>query len=1206
MKSDGREGRPTGVFMFSKKLLASAAVISFAVAGAASAQETTSAVRGNVRSTDGTPVAGAQVTVTHGPTGAVSAEYADAAGVFDLRGLRVGGPYTIEVTADDFQGQRMENVFLEVGTPFRIALDLEPSDAEIVVTATRSGLSDSVGSGSVLSRSDIESTVSVTRDIRDLARRDPLVTQNSRGDGGISIGGSNPRTNRITIDGVQAQDDYGLNTGGLPTRRGPISIDAVRQFAVEAAPFDVENGDFIGGAINIVLREGGNDLDGSAFVNYLNEGLVGTRIQGQRIDNTTVQENWGATVRGPLWRDRLFFALSYETYESQDPTSVGPAGGGFASSIIGPSGVPNSMTLADIAAVTDVFDGDYGSTFEFGEISLTKPVTDEKYTGRFDWNITDDHLATLTFRHSESALRQRTNLSATSAGLDSQWYTTGEDDYTTALQINSRWTDSLSTEARVSFRDYTRLQAPPGGQDFSDIRVCATPGTNVGGNSASNNALLACSTPAAVSPPAVAVVRFGPDQFRHANFLHTENTQAQFSAEYQVGAHLFKAGVQYQDQLIFNLFVPNSDGTYYFDSIGDFDGSSQGTAGVTGYASELIYRNALSGNPNDAAADFSYATTSLFVQDTWDVTDRLTLNYGLRYDSYSVADDPALNPNFVTRHGRTNQVTYDGRDVIMPRFSATYDITDDMRLSGGVGLFSGGLPDVFIANVFGNTGILDNTITFQRSILNNDPVTSLATAYGFIRETSGAVNCSSAVANQYGAFSGQQVCLAALNVPINSAFGDNIPAEVQAALGGSSASPTSETNVFASNFEIPSIWKANLSFNWDFHRNLRFGADVLVLQDEQGLAFRDIRAQRLIINGVQALTPDGRIRYDGLGLTAGQRTTAGITSVNPGANRDIEAFNPDETPVSWVASVNLQGTWDNGIEAGISYARQNIDEYSNGARFSSTASSLYGSQFAAEDPNAATRGRGQEEITDSIKYNFSFRHDFVADLETRFTLLGEWRTGRPVSFTMSGGSSRNSVFGVNRGAQLAWVSNLENMTQVAGGATVTTTDDVWRTADNRMTFAGNDTVTRASGVETAGADGVLDDIARLRDALNQFGLTTGGTIARGAYENNDIHRLDLQISQELPAFRGHRTLLTFDVANVLNLLNSDWGVISEYTEDVRLFNVACADLTGGTTATGGTVSCNTYRVSSINTTQTEQRNTDLSRWAIQIGLKYEF
>lgn len=1149
-----------------KKFYGGAALtaLSFAISGAAFAQETTSAVRGQVTDDTGAPIGSAQVTVTHLPTGSVSTEATNAEGIFDLRGLRVGGPYTIEVTADDFQGELVEDVYLSVGSPFRIVVDLEPSADEIIITGIRTGMSDTVGSSTVLSRDDIEGAVSVTRDLRDLARRDPLVSQNARGDGGISIAGSNPRTNRITIDGVQAQDDFGLNTGGLPTRRGPVSLDAISQFSVEAAPFDVENGDFLGGSISVVLRGGTNEFDGSLFVNYLNEGLVGTRVAGNRVSNFTTQDNWGATFRGPIIPDTLFFALSYETYTSADTTSTGPANAGFASTITGPTGGP--MTQAEIDAVTDVFAITYGSTFPFGSIPTTMPITDEKYTGRLDWNITDDHRASLTFRHSESGIRQRTNLSSTSAGLDSQWYLTGENDETLSFQLNSDWTSNFSTELRLSQRDYIRLQEPPAGQDFADIRVCSTPTTlDSGGVSPDFNCRLGNNS------ATVGVVRFGPDQFRHANYLETSNTQAQFSGELQLGRHLLKAGFQWQSTDIFNIFLPNSDGTYYFDSIADFS---------AGRANELIYRNAISGDENDAAAIFGYEVSSLLIQDSWDVTDRLTLNFGLRYDYYTVDDKPADNPNFFARNGYSNQETYDGRDVLMPRASFTYDVTDDIRVTGGFGLFSGGLPDVFLSNVFSNTGIIDNTLTFQRTTASANS-TSYNSGAGWLTETSGAVNCSVT----------PQICLDALNVPVNSTFGTVIPASVQAALGGTSASPFSETNSISPDFEMPSDWKANISVGWDFSEGWRLGFDAIGIRTNQNLAFRDLRAQPLIIDGAQALTPDGRIRYFGLsdaqiaaaGLAGAVVTAPSNAALARGSNRDIEAFNPDAETFSWVASVSLQGGFDNGIDFGVSYTLQDLEEFSNSARFSSTASSLYGGQFASYDPNTAITGRSQEDIEENFKFNFGWRRNFFEDLETRFTLFGEVRAGRPVTFTMSGGSGRNATFGVNRGAQLAYVPDLSDTTAVACGAsTLCIASDPLVSFDNAAS---------------------LNNLVAMVD---RFGIPTGGIVPRGSYNNANVEQIDLQISQEIPAlFRGHRAVLTFDIANVLNLINDEWGVVEEFPEDFRLFNVSCAGA-DGVADNDGVVTCERYRISGVNTTQGITRNTDESRWVIQIGLRYEF
>jgi hypothetical protein len=541
--------------------------LALATPAAIYAQETTSAVRGEVVDAAGQPIGNATVTIVHTPSGTRASAATNAEGVFDQRGLRVGGPYTITVTAPGQPSKTLNDVFLEVGQTSRLNIELAAEVEELVVTGVIDPTANNSGARSTLTREDVDSVVSVTRDVRDLARRNVLVSQNSRGDQGISIAGSNPRTNRITIDGTQAQDDFGLNVGGLPTRRGPVSLDAIEQFSVEAVPVDVENGDFTGGALDVVLRSGTNDFHGSAFVNYLNDGMVGRKIRGNRVNNPITQENYGAFLSGPILQDRLFFALSYERFETADVTGFGPEGAGFPNSIRG-------ITEATIANVINTFNNVYASEFEVGDITRTKPILDEKYSIKLDWNINENHRLSFTNRYALSELFQRTNLNVSSAGLDSQWYLTGEEDYAYVLDLRSDWTDNFSTQLRLTHRDYERRQDPPSGQEFADIEVCASPTSiNSGGDTTTS-----CG--------AISRVRFGPDQFRHANFLETRNSQLQFKGEWSLTNHLIKFGYQGQRQKVFNVFVPNSDGTYYFDSLADF---------AAGRANRLIYQNATTG-----------------------------------------------------------------------------------------------------------------------------------------------------------------------------------------------------------------------------------------------------------------------------------------------------------------------------------------------------------------------------------------------------------------------------------------------------------------------------------------------------------------------------------------------------------------------------------------------------------------------------------
>lgn len=1115
----------------------------FGMSSAAYAQETTSSIRGEVTG-DAGPISNASVTIVHTPSGTRSVTGTNASGVFDARGLRVGGPYSVTVTAPGQPTRQVNDLFLEVGQTSRLDLSLQSEVEELVVTGIRDVTADNSGVRSTLSRVDVDSVVSVTRDVRDLARRNILVSQNLRGDSGISIAGSNPRTNRITIDGTQAQDDFGLNTGGLPTRRGPVSLDAIEQFSVSAVPIDVENGDFTGGALDVVLRSGTNDFHGSAFVNYLNDGMQGRKIRGRRLQTAITQENYGAFLAGPILENRLFFAISYEKYITADTTATGPEGGGFANSIRG-------VTQATIDNFVRTFDSVYATDFAPGNVARTKPIKDEKYSIKLDWNINENHRLSFTNRYALSELFQRTNINTTSAGLDSQWYLTGEEDYAYVVDLNSQWTDNFSTQVRATHRDYERRQNPPSGQEFADITVCLAPtSVNSGGDT-----LTSCG--------ATSVVRFGPDQFRHANFLETRNSQLQAKAEWSLGKHLIKFGYQGQRQKVFNIFLPNSDGTYYFDSLADLS---------AGRANRLIYQNATTGVPEDAAAAFTYDLHSGFVQDTLEITDSLKVSAGFRYDWYKSDDKVAFNPNFQNRLGLTNTKTYDGKSVMMPRVSFEYEPTSWLKVNGGGGLFSGGFPDVILSNSYSNTGILTSGIQIERN------------ADGTFRETTGAPGFTPGI----GA--------AALNINVADArFGYDIPTAVTGFQGGALVPPTNEVNAFIPGFQMPSDWKYFLSASFQaedgwadswagnfspMFNDWRLTLDAVYTDVNNGLLFRDFRAQPLLVGGAQQFTPDGRIRYDGIGGTAAQRTAAGITSTNPGSNRDIIAINTDRGRTTTVG-ISLQRKFDFGLDILMGYAYQDQKDAVSGARFGSTANALYGGGASGLDPNEEAYGTSFEEIEHRYKFEASYQRNVFRDLTTRINLFGEVRSGRPISWVMNDpASGRGSTFGVNRGNMLLYVPDFKNDPNPTDLNVGLVTFDSIATRDN------------------------------FRRVVEQFGLPQGQILPKGAGSNDqpEVYQLDLQLAQDLPTFvKGHKFQVIFDLQNVLNLLNNKWGLVEEYGDSNRVVSAQCADAAGIAAAAGSPV-CARYRYTNFNTSA-ETKNLDnngRSLWTMQVRLRYQF
>ena len=320
--------------------------LSLASASAAYAQETTGAIRGSVEGAQ----AGVAVTIEHVPSGTRVTAVTNDNGNFIARGLRVGGPYRI--TAG---GKEAEISSIGVGDPAEVILGVSATAVEeLVVSASRVTNEFGLGSGTNIGADQIANLPSISRDIKDVARMDPFALINDpSNDDAFSFAGVNTRLNQLTVDGIRQNDEFGLNNNGYPTQRSPISLDAVESVSVSASPFSVINNGFIGGSINAVTRSGGNQFKGSAFYELSNDSLLGdsyegfdnrTRVNGvnnptygligevpyRRIFEETI---YGASLGGPIIKDKLFFFLSYEKFESEFSLEEGPADGGFSTDI---------------------------------------------------------------------------------------------------------------------------------------------------------------------------------------------------------------------------------------------------------------------------------------------------------------------------------------------------------------------------------------------------------------------------------------------------------------------------------------------------------------------------------------------------------------------------------------------------------------------------------------------------------------------------------------------------------------------------------------------------------------------------------------------------------------------------------------------------------------------------------------------------------
>jgi len=934
---------------------AGAMAVALVASAPALAQETTSSIQGTVTA-NGAPVSGATVTITHVPSGTRSTLTTDASGNFNANGLRIGGPFSVVVNAPGYPSSQVTDINTVIGQPYTLPVELaDQGGQEIIVTASsiKNARTVSQGPATVLTTTDIAQVATINRDIRDLMRRDPFARLDDTPSGGraVSFAGQNARYNRFTVDGVPITDNFGLNPDGLPSRRSPIPLDAVGQFQTKVAPYDVREGNFQGGVINIVLRSGTNDFQGTGFYAYSSDELSGKKTKagpgvptGKVVLPNFTYKNYGAELSGPIIKDKLFFMVAGERIRAPRPIAEGSAENNAGTAIPG-------LTQAAVDQVVATAKSRYN--YDAGGILDTNGDKDDRLVAKLDANLSETQRASLTYAYAKDEIYLTNNVnsgtSQPSLGLSSNAYIQGNKLNTGVFQLNSDWSDDFSTETRAFYKKYVRIQDPLMGRGFAQFRVCTAQSSDRGdaaANPAGSNEATRC-------PNGVPVVAIGPDNSRQSNALNTKTYGGSFLARLNRGDHDMRAFFDFSRVKVFNLFLQNTAGNYYFDSLDDF---------AAGNAQQLVYQNAIpSLDPNDAAAKFSYQTYTFGAQDTWRIDPTFTLSFGLRYDLYGGDSRAAVNPNFIARYGFNNIAYLNGRSLLQPRLGFDWKPSPRLSVRGGGGIFGGGAPDVYVSNSFSNTGILTNTQTI--SALNGGGF-SVADPIG----TAALVNVS----------------------------GSSIPDAVNQYIASGATIPASTTNALDPNFKIPSQWRATVSV--DYRADLgalgdgwRFGGDLLYSKVRNQVFFTDIRS----VPVAGALTPDGRQRYTGLINFGDRNSDYFLTNTKKGR--------------SYVAVARVDKDWDFGLSAGIRFSWQDVKDQAPAT--SSTASSNYGNG-AFLDPNGAAYGISNDQVKYNIKYNLSFEREFFGDNKTTISLFGETRIGRPYSYTMTDPSSgRSAVFG---------------------------------------------------------------------------------------------------------------------------------------------------------------------------------------------------
>ncbi len=672
-----------------RQILAGGAIVALAVGCSvpAYAQETTSSITGTVTA-GGRPVGNATVTIVHVPSGTRTTATSNASGTYVASGLRAGGPYTVTVSAPGYENMQVTDVATNVGQTFQLPLALESTGNEIVVTAThvKGARSISQGPAMVLNANQIGKVASVNRDIRDLMQRDPFATLDSSQSTGrqVSFAGVNPRFNRFTVDGVPITDSFGLNPDALPSRRGPVPLDSIGQFETKVAPYDIREGFFQGGVINAILKSGTNQFHGTGFFTYSSDKLQGDRTKDY-ITNATGKitvpkynsKDFGATISGPIIKDRLFFMISGERVRASLPVPYGTLENNAGAPISG-------LTQADFDAITAAAKSRYG--VDAGGILSNNGDKDDRVVGKLDANISETQRLSLTGIYTKDSILTPGTTTNNQLSTESDDYTKPNRVLAGVAQLNSDWSSVFTTEARVLYKDYQSGQTPLLA-NTAMATVCTDHDTT-GGYTVGSSA-----TSCSANVPSVIV---GPQSSSQANVLHVKTFGASLLARIALNDHRLRLLSEYQNVNNYNLFVNGANGTYYFDSVEAFQ---------AGQAQTFSYTNATSLNPNDAAAKFTYQTYTFGIQDDWKVNSKLNVSYGMRYDMFGGHSTPFSNIYFFQREGFSNNAYINGKGLFQPRVGFDYAATRRFFLRGGAGIFGGGTPDVYVGNSFSASGV---------------------------------------------------------------------------------------------------------------------------------------------------------------------------------------------------------------------------------------------------------------------------------------------------------------------------------------------------------------------------------------------------------------------------------------------------------------------------------------------------------------------
>jgi Carboxypeptidase regulatory-like domain len=692
-----------------KRVLASLALL-ILLGATGFAQTFRGAINGTVTDPSGALVAGAKVKATNSATGVPLETVTTSGGEFAFQDLPLGN-YKIDVSAAGFRPVSVDNITVTAGGAYTLPVKLAAGSAgTTVVEVSAAALTldtTTATQDNILPTETVQDVPMNGRDFTQFAAVQP-------GYGGYSVGGfgslNGTRANQMNwqIDGVDNNDFWhnipAVNQGGVSGIAGVIMpLDAIDEFAAQTQS-NAEGGRNAGGIVNVVLKSGSNDIHGSLY--YFNRNEAYGEASPFLPDGTHKPElrnqNYGFSVGGPIIKDKTFLFATFEKQQyvisvsgratEPDADFIANARALLATNSIPESPIstnlinslwPSTVTQAHLGGTPDDFFG-------------TDPSTGYSYNGliKLDHNFNDkNHFSIRWFggQGSQTApLGASAALATASSNLEYYFEKAPIHVYNYAATLNTVISPRMTNQILfgVNYFNQTFNDANHSFDTFAD-GLYLSPDALIHGKPI-------------LGAPNIAISGFEQVGITPPEGRNDITGMLTDIVSYNVGRHQLRFGGEVRQGHVDEFYFRHALGSFNFDgsqgpwadSCGSTDTTCQATIALADFlAGDVQSSSIAAGNAERKVVVNGY---DFFAQDAWQITPRLNVNWGMRWDYYgplhnNSKDLAVFQPGqgLVIQGNGTDSIFNSDKNNFAPRIGFAYQPTkrEDLVVRGGIGVY---------------------------------------------------------------------------------------------------------------------------------------------------------------------------------------------------------------------------------------------------------------------------------------------------------------------------------------------------------------------------------------------------------------------------------------------------------------------------------------------------------------------------------------